>query len=249
MRTPMLRPQVLLTGFALLLFAAACTHKGSELSSVPAPHKPSKTGLEYAPDMYHSIPLEPYSQYVNTEFFPGGYNTFFQDAYGNGGNAQKPVPGTIARGKLDHYFLIPESNEGYEAAAALVNPLPKDKATIAEGKRLFTLYCIQCHGKKGEGNGSIVEAGKFPAPPAYNGPLKDLPEGKAYYSITYGKNLMGSHASQLNPTERWQVIRYVQTMQGQLSEEGEAPAEATQTAQAAVPAQAEAAATDAVASN
>ena len=35
-----------------------------------------------------------------------------------------------------------------------------------------------------------------------------------FHTITYGKNLMGSHASQLNNEERWKVIRYVQTLQG-----------------------------------
>lgn len=204
----------LLVGVSLL--GTACRHTSTPLAEAPAPQKPTNTGLEYAPDMYHSIPLEPYSQYVNKEYFPGGYNVYYQEAYGNGGNAQAPVAGTVARGKMDYYFAIPMSNEGYEAAAALVSPLPNDDATRAEGKRLYTLYCIQCHGEKGDGNGSIPTAGKFPNPPSYSGDqLKNLPEGKAFYSITYGKNLMGSHASQLNPTERWQVIRYVQTFQRQ----------------------------------
>ena len=44
--------------------------------------------------------------------------------------------------------------------------------------------------------------------------LKNLPEGKMFHTITYGKNLMGPHASQLNVEERWKVIRYVQTLQG-----------------------------------
>jgi hypothetical protein len=35
-----------------------------------------------------------------------------------------------------------------------------------------------------------------------------------FYSITFGKNLMGSYASQLSPKQRWQVIRYIKTKQG-----------------------------------
>ena len=37
-----------------------------------------------------------------------------------------------------------------------------------------------------------------------------LPVGKMYHSITYGKNLMGSYASQLTPEQRWEVICYIQ---------------------------------------
>jgi hypothetical protein len=42
-----------------------------------------------------------------------------------------------------------------------------------------------------------------------------MPEGKMFHSITYGRNIMGSYASQLNPEERWKVIMFVQTLQKQ----------------------------------
>jgi hypothetical protein len=41
-----------------------------------------------------------------------------------------------------------------------------------------------------------------------------MPDGQMFYSITYGKNLMGSYASQLNSTQRWQVIAYIRSKQG-----------------------------------
>ena len=74
--------------------------------------------------------------------------------------------------------------------------------------------CMHCHGKEGQGDGQLIETGKFPPPPAYNGPaLKELPEGKMFHTITYGKGLMGSHASQLTKEERWKVIHYIQELQ------------------------------------
>jgi len=67
---------------------------------------------------------------------------------------------------------------------------------------------------EGAGDGPTVTAGGHPPPPAYNSAsLKNLPEGKMFHTITYGKNLMGAHSSQLNAEERWTVIRYVQTLQ------------------------------------
>jgi len=56
---------------------------------------------------------------------------------------------------------------------------------------------------------------KLPAPswPNYQGDyIKNLPEGTAYHTITYGKGLMGSHAFMLNPEERWKVIKYVKLL-------------------------------------
>jgi hypothetical protein len=34
-----------------------------------------------------------------------------------------------------------------------------------------------------------------------------------FYSVAYGKNLMGSYASQLSRKQRWMVIRYIKTKQ------------------------------------
>lgn len=35
-----------------------------------------------------------------------------------------------------------------------------------------------------------------------------------FHSVTYGKNLMGSYASQLNTLQRWEVIAYIKMKQG-----------------------------------
>ena len=69
------------------------------------------------------------------------------------------------------------------------------------------------HGKKGLGDGTVPTNSEYPQPPSYSGALKDLPEGKIFHTLNYGKNLMGSHASQMTKTERWNVILYVQTLQ------------------------------------
>ena len=59
----------------------------------------------------------------------------------------------------------------------------------------------------------MVHRDKFAGVPSYySAALKDLPEGKMYHTIYYGKNMMGSHASQINYAERWSVIRYVQKL-------------------------------------
>ncbi|MEN8810342.1 MAG: hypothetical protein ABF272_03010, partial [Flavobacteriales bacterium] len=42
----------------------------------------------------------------------------------------------------------------------------------------------------------------------------ERPDGQMFYSITYGKGVMGAHASQLNQKERWQVINYINSMKG-----------------------------------
>ena len=40
-----------------------------------------------------------------------------------------------------------------------------------------------------------------------------MPEGQMFYSVTYGKNKMGSYASQLDTKQRWMVIAYIKSKQ------------------------------------
>jgi len=41
----------------------------------------------------------------------------------------------------------------------------------------------------------------------------NMPDGQMFYSVTYGKNMMGSYASQLNRKQRWEIIYYIKHKQ------------------------------------
>jgi hypothetical protein len=41
-----------------------------------------------------------------------------------------------------------------------------------------------------------------------------MTDGTMFYSITYGRNLMGSYASQLTPKQRWEIVYYIKSKQG-----------------------------------
>jgi len=161
---------------------------------------PNSPGVEFMPDMYRSPSLEYYGVHNI------GADTFY--------NAKKPVKGSVARGFIPYVYA--NTTEGYEQAGAnLKNPLPASNREQWEkdGEVLYGKFCVHCHGATGAGDGKV--GGKLPGPPpAYNGTLKNLPEGKIFHSITYGKGSMGSHASQLTQEERWKLVYYVQKLQG-----------------------------------
>jgi len=169
---------------------------------------PNSPGVEYMPDMYRSPSYETYSA-----------NPVFKDSM----TAQLPVAGTVGRGEWPEGgstinalpYAYPNTLDGYIAAGEeLTSPLPTSAETAAEGKIVYEKMCMHCHGAKGEGDGQLIETGKYPPPPAYNGgALKNLSEGKMFHTITYGKGLMGSHASQLTKEDRWKVIQYIQELQ------------------------------------
>ena len=174
--------KIFITTVIALLFLTSCSRDRS------------KPNIQYMPDMYKTIPYEPY-----------GINTAMKD----GMAAQTPPVGTIARGKIP--FEIPEGLDGYNLAKeSLHSPLEKSSANVEAGKKSFNIYCAICHGEKGDGQGNLVKRQKFFGVPNFKD--RDINEGSIYHVIYYGRNMMGSHASQLTEKERWQVVQYVQKL-------------------------------------
>ena len=158
----------------------------------------TKPNYQYMPDMYKSVGYETYSQNPN---------------YANGMTSQTPVEGTIARGNVPYEYE--NTTEGYEAAKlTLKNPLEASEVTMENGKKMYDIYCISCHGKTGTGDGVLVQREKILGVPNYKD--RDINEGSIYHVIMYGRNMMGSHASQLTAKERWQVTMYVQQLRTDL---------------------------------
>lgn len=123
-----------------------------------------------------------------------------------------PVNGTIRRGDLFAYTLSNDSN-GYNMSTSIKDPLPPlDSNALNEAQRLFNINCAICHGAKMDAQGPM--AGKVGGIANLTLPLYvNLPEGKMFHSVTYGKNNMGSYASQLDRRQRWMVIQYIKSVQ------------------------------------
>jgi len=115
---------------------------------------------------------------------------------------------------------------------ALITRSKKNDKNLKEGEELYGKFCVHCHGATGQGDGPVGL--KLPgAPPAYTAADKiNMTEGEIFQIITYGKGLMGSHASQVSQAERWKLVMYVQHLQ---HPNGAAPAAADSTATAAAP--------------
>ena len=177
---------------------------------------PDSPGLEYMPDMYRSPAVEAYVDYGEDPYY---VTEDFAASQRNTPSTRLPVEGTIPFSGEDKAFNLPypypNTPEGYESAGAeLVSPIASSEENIAAGALLYGQMCTQCHGEEGKGDGAISRNGHIVGIPSYSGKLKDLPEGKMYHTLQYGKGLMGSHASQLSQKDRWLIIEYIKTLQG-----------------------------------
>ncbi len=179
-------------------------------------------GVEYAPNMYHSVAYEPYTQIVDEDAgrwltsidYPDGHAEFFNSNKLNPNrmNMREAPANTVSRNK-NGWLPYRIGSDSLEFAAQTVkNPLDSSASMISEGKLLYEMYCEHCHGAKGEGNGKVAE--KYAGVPNYNSDaLKNITEGHIFHVITHGKNLMWPHGSQISVEDRWKISRYVKTLQ------------------------------------
>jgi mono/diheme cytochrome c family protein len=174
-------------------------------------------GTIYMPDMAYSRAYETYAERDSLIFSTNEKRTDDKIFYNN-----LPVSGTIARGAEIPFPLAkdaPGDTANYIASKAVANPLPAlNAAQMKEAERQYLINCGICHGTKLDGNGPLYKdgAGPYSAKPAtLVGDVKyeSMPEGQMFYSVTYGKNLMGSYASQLTRDQRWAIIHYIKSKQ------------------------------------
>ncbi|HEY4337028.1 MAG TPA: cytochrome c [Puia sp.] len=167
-------------------------------------------GKIYMPDMAYSRAYETYAmtEEQKAELLKQGIHF-----------SNTPVAGTIKRGELLPFLLTKDAagdSTNYAASKAVKNPLTS--MDTVEAERLYLVNCAICHGPKLDGNGPLYKGGDgpFPSKPATlvgDARYEAMPEGQMYYSVTYGKNKMGSYASQLSTTRRWMVIAYIKSKQ------------------------------------
>ena len=188
-----------------LLFAIAIV----ALATVSCNDIKRTPGSVYMPDMAYSRAYETYADHSNLAEKGINYNNL-------------PVAGTLARGK-EMPFPYAKDKAGdttnYVASKSVLNPIDSlSKKEVAEAERLYLINCGICHGAALNGNGPLYKDGNgpYPAKPATlvgDAKYENMPAGQMFYSVAYGKNLMGSYASQLSRHQRWMIIKYIKNKQ------------------------------------
>lgn len=207
----------------IILLSAWC------VSMVSCSNVKREPGDIYMPDMAYSRAYESYAERDSIIFTENVNEAGKKIFYNN-----MPVAGTISRGEEMPFPYAKDAvgdTTNYHGSQQVANPLiSMDSLQMAEAERLYLVNCGICHGSKLDGNGPLYKDGTGPYPAAPKNLITlNMPEGQMFYSVTYGKNLMGSYASQLSRKQRWMVISYIK------SKEAAAKAPATEAVAAAMP--------------
>mgnify|MGYP003950789619 CR=1 FL=1 len=107
---------------------------------------------------------------------------------------------------------------------ALQNPYPTDEASVANGKRMFEVYCATCHGPEGRGGAEVAKHdpdngfNRYPMPPPILSGAGAITGFKSdaylYLTIRNGGALMPSYSYAMDDDEMWAIVSYIRTLEG-----------------------------------
>jgi len=130
-----------------------------------------------------------------------------------GGRTLQPPPaGTIPRG-FEPFRYVDSPEDRKRAGRELRNPQAPTSIALQEGRHVFENYCVHCHGPAGKGDGPVARAVPTLSMPVSGKATLDLPDGEIFHIITYGRNNMPGHATQIRAADRWKVVHHLREMQ------------------------------------
>jgi mono/diheme cytochrome c family protein len=133
------------------------------------------------------------------------------DFFGDGMSARPRVPGTVARGEIssDPFFDTGKVN----GAVADGFPFPVTVDVVNRGQQRFDIYCSECHGRVGDGNGMIPSRGYRRPPSFHTATLRTAPTGHFFDVMTNGFGAMPPYGTMVPPSDRWAIVAYIRALQ------------------------------------
>ena len=165
------------------------------ITAVSCDRSRNDKGYEYFPDMTHSLAYETYAPNPN---------------FGDSMTMRLPAENTISREIMPYPY--PNTPEGRALAAVeLSNPLELTEDHLKAGKEKYAIFCRNCHGALGDGNGYLHTSGRYAIKPAslLSEKMLAAPESDIFHVITAGYQVMGAHGQMIRPEDRWKIAMFV----------------------------------------
>jgi len=154
--------------------------------------------------MVHSIPFDSFASNPN---------------YMDRKTIQLPIQGTVARGASLFDYEATEA-DALRAGEELSSPwnaagTDGDELLSAKdrGRKVYSTFCLPCHGAIGAGDGPVAMHGFPPPPPLGAEKSLKMSDGQMFHVLTYGQKNMPPYAAQITAADRWKAILHVRSLQ------------------------------------
>jgi mono/diheme cytochrome c family protein len=133
------------------------------------------------------------------------------DFFADGMSARPRIAGTVARGEanLDPYFETGKSG-GQDGDGF---PFAVTADVMNRGHERFDIYCSECHGRLGDGNGMIPARGYRRPPSFHTQTLRAAKTGHFFDVMTNGFGAMPAYRTMIPPSDRWAIVAYIRALQ------------------------------------
>ena len=133
------------------------------------------------------------------------------DFFADGMSARPRIPGTVARGEVYLTgFLATGKTNGQDGDGF---PFPITIDVMNRGQERYNIYCSECHGRVGDGNGMIPARGYRRPTSFHTDTLRVAKTGHFFDVMTNGFGAMPSYSPQVPVADRWAIIAYIRALQ------------------------------------
>lgn len=133
------------------------------------------------------------------------------DFFTDGMAARPRIAGTIARGEITDNPFFDTGKVGGQIADGF--PMPVTLELVNRGHDRFDIYCAQCHGRAGDGNGMIPSRGYRRPPSFHTQTLRTARSGHFFDVMTNGFGAMPPYGTMIPAHDRWAIAAYIRALQ------------------------------------
>ena len=133
------------------------------------------------------------------------------DFFADGMSARPRIAGTVARGEADRDPYLETGKMAGQDGDGF--PFPVTAEVMNRGHQRFDIYCSECHGRLGDGNGMIPARGYLHPPSFHTATLRSAKTGHFFDVMTNGFGAMPPYRTMIPPGDRWAIVAYIRALQ------------------------------------
>jgi len=133
------------------------------------------------------------------------------DFFADGMSARPRIAGTVARGDLAIDPVVATGKMNGQDIDGF--PMAVTPQMLNRGEERFNIFCSECHGRTGDGNGMIPSRGYRHPPSFHTELLRNAKTGHFIDVMTNGFGAMPSYANQVPVGDRWAIVAYIRALQ------------------------------------